>query len=475
MRSGEEYLRDLNDGRNVIYDGAQVANVTGHAALAGAARTVAHIIDRHSAADAADLRHQADSVPDFPTGYLLPTRESDIRKRGAAFRHVAAISGGFMARTPDFLASLLASWRAARAAFGSYAGNVTQYYEMSRDNFLVHSHAISDLSTVAGADAAQAYAANLRKLSGDSAGIIVRGVKKLATLAPYADELLVYPFRPLANNEGDQALAFSVPMNAAGLRIVCRKGLADGACPSINPLAARFDEMDALCVFEDVFVPSERIFIDGDVGLCNSLRDATNMTSFLWHQTAARCYVQSEFFFDLARRLVEQARGRTDRAVAAELMGELAVNREVQRALLSVAETELTRSEYGVLCPNVEALSAANIANMKSFDRKVDVIRALASSRLMVDLEDGLHGPELVRKGAAGDLAGILDIAREIAVNAFGGRQILYERSYLGHPSEAIARHFRLVERSGQSSKLVDELLRTAGSVQEVVQRPSTG
>lgn len=465
MRSGEQYLRTLNDGRHVIYDGAEVANVLGHAALAGAARTVAHIIDRHSAADAPGLRHQAPSVPDFPTAYLLPTRESDIRKRGAAFRDIAGMSGGFMARTPDFLAALLASWRAASAAFGDYAHNVTRYYEMSRDRFLCHSHAISDLATVPGADATPAYKANLRKRSGDSAGIIVRGVKKLATLAPYADELLVYPFRPLAENERDQALAFSVPTNVAGLRIVCRKGLADGTRPSTNPLAACFDEMDALCIFDDVFVPSERIFIDGDIARCNTLRDATNMTSFLWHQTAARCYVQSEFFCELARLLVDQARGRTDRAVAAELMGELAVSREVQRALLSTAEAELTRSDHGVLCPNVEALSAANIVNMKSFDRKVDVIRALASSRLMVDLEEGLDSPELVRKGAAGDRAGILDIAREIAVNAFGGRQILYERSYLGHPSQAIARHFRLAERSRQSSTLVDELLRAAESV----------
>jgi aromatic ring hydroxylase len=120
-------------------------------------------------------------------------------------------------------------------------------------------------------------------------GLVVSGAKMLATLAPFADDLLVYPFRPLAEDEADQALCFAVPVGTPGLTLYCRPSLARGAAGD-QPLAERFDEMDAVCVFDEVLVPWDRVFIDRDVHMANSLRSGTDMTAYAWHQSAVRCW-----------------------------------------------------------------------------------------------------------------------------------------------------------------------------------------
>ena len=93
------------------------------------------------------------------------------------------------------------------------------------------------------------------------AGPVVRGLRTLATLAPISDEVLVYPNRPRDSDEADYAIAFALPMNAPGLKIICRDLYAEHADPERHPLTTRFDEVDAALIFEDVVIPWERVFV----------------------------------------------------------------------------------------------------------------------------------------------------------------------------------------------------------------------
>ena len=84
----------------------------------------------------------------------------------------------------------------------------------------------------------------------------------LATLAPFADELAVYRLRPAAQ-DGKYAICFAIPMATPGLKFVCRDSFSS-ARPWDYPLSSRFDEMDAVVIFDDVEIPRDRIFLDGD-------------------------------------------------------------------------------------------------------------------------------------------------------------------------------------------------------------------
>ncbi|MBC7343945.1 MAG: aromatic ring hydroxylase [Clostridia bacterium] len=94
-------------------------------------------------------------------------------------------------------------------------------------------------------------------------GIVVRGAKAHNTVAPYADELLVVPTRAMTKEEGDWAVSFAIPADAEGVTLICR---VTSPRPRTR-LKAPFNEFgmaDSLTVFDDVFVPWERVFMCGE-------------------------------------------------------------------------------------------------------------------------------------------------------------------------------------------------------------------
>jgi len=97
----------------------------------------------------------------------------------------------------------------------------------------------------------------------DSGGIVVRGAKNHITMGPYVDEHLVIPTRTLTEEEGDWAVSFAVPADAEGVRIISRVVTPR---PRIRLEAPynRYGVADSVVVFDDVFVPWERVFMCGE-------------------------------------------------------------------------------------------------------------------------------------------------------------------------------------------------------------------
>lgn len=153
----------------------------------------------------------------FPLAYSIASSPEDVRARGAAFAATARRSGGFMGRSPDFLATVLTAWRAASPHFGKHADDLVRYRERARTLDLVLTHAISDPPGDRHLPAELRGAPRtLRAVDRTAEGLAVSGAKMLATLAPFADDLVVYPFRPLGPAEADQALCFAVPVATPG-------------------------------------------------------------------------------------------------------------------------------------------------------------------------------------------------------------------------------------------------------------------
>ena len=144
----------------------------------------------------------------------------------------------------------------------------------------------------------------MRKVCDTEHGIIVRGARILATLAPFADELAVYPARPMPEGGDKFAVSFCIPMETPGLKFLCRDSVAGTDNVFDHPLSSRFDEQDAFLIFDDVEVPRDRLFIDANVKVYNQ----TNTRS--WHsnvmqQTMIRAATKLEFAWGLATALAE--------------------------------------------------------------------------------------------------------------------------------------------------------------------------
>ncbi|MEV0476531.1 4-hydroxyphenylacetate 3-hydroxylase family protein [Streptomyces prunicolor] len=459
MRTGERYLCALRDHRDVIINGDAVTDVTSHSALRGSAKSIAALLDLHHDSGTRDelMTTCPRTGEDIPWSYALATDAAGVGARGRSFDVIARATAGLMGRSPDFLATLLASWYASSEVFGRrdarFADHVVAYYHHARQHNLCHTHAISDPPR----DRYQGDAGEpltLRKTGESEAGIVVRGMKMLATLAPVADALLVYPFRPLTPAEADQALAFALPIDTPGLRLLCRDPLARDARLFDAPLSERFDEMDALCVFDDVVVPWDHVFINGDVELANALRRETGMTTYQWHQSSVRAAVKAELLLGVAS-LLARVSGRDRQAPTRVMLGEMAAMAETLRSLVTAAEALASPGPGGYHVPATAPLGSSSVLSSTFFPRMNEFLQLIGSSGLIMrPSEADLSGPaaSLLCDYFSGQVlnayehAALLRLASELTVGEFGGRHLLYERFYLGPPDVLKERFLQLAD-----------------------------
>ncbi len=196
-----------------------------------------------------------------------------------------------MGRSPDFLNVIFSAWSGAADYFGQdrpeFKQNVINYHEFIRENDVALTHALVNVQRSRSPAAATVLSDQvaLTVVDENDAGIVVRGSKVLATLGPISDEIAVYPVAShrLGEDASKQSFSFSIPCDTPGLKFLCRESFDLGKSHFDHPLGSRFDEMDATVFFDDVEVPWERVFLLGDVELCNNYGTRTQSNSHTAH------------------------------------------------------------------------------------------------------------------------------------------------------------------------------------------------
>lgn len=98
-------------------------------------------------------------------------------------------------------------------------------------------------------------------------GVVVRGAKVHQTGAVNSHEILVMPTIALGAEDQDYAISFAVPSDEKGVFMVVGRQSCDTRKLEQSPMDVgnqKFGGMEALIVFDDVFVPAERIFMNGE-------------------------------------------------------------------------------------------------------------------------------------------------------------------------------------------------------------------
>ena len=116
-------------------------------------------------------------------------------------------------------------------------------------------------------------------------GVVVRGCKLHTTSSPITNELFVLPTRAMTESDKDYSIAFGIPVATPGVKIISRPERAD-LSPFDYPLSSRHTTLEAMTIFEDVFVPEERIFMDGEWEFAGAL---TNCFA-TWHRFTGISY-----------------------------------------------------------------------------------------------------------------------------------------------------------------------------------------
>ena len=276
------------------------------------------------------------------------------------------------------------------------------------------------------------------------AGIVVRGPRVLATLGPLSDEIAVYPVRN-AQLEGSEdawryAFAFAIPCGAPGLKFLCRESFDLRRSSFDHPLGSRFEEMDAIIFLDDVFVPWERVFLYGDVHLCNNLSPMTGQYNHSGHQVVTKNVAKCEFVLGVANLMVNTLGSETIPQVQT-LLAELIENLEIMKALLCVSEVNAELDEWGVMRPGLTSITVARNLFIKMYPRMVEIIQLLGSSSLMaLPSEKDFEGPlkqDITQyldtdTATARERVQLFHLAWDLAGSAFGSRQVIYERYFQG-------------------------------------------
>jgi len=106
----------------------------------------------------------------------------------------------------------------------------------------------------------------LRVVDENSKGIVVRGAKSMIGGAIGSHEIIVQPGTGFVEAEKEHAVAFAVPMNAEGLIQVvdAQSGGERKLEEGFDKGNVNFGSSESLVVFDDVFVPKERVFMNGE-------------------------------------------------------------------------------------------------------------------------------------------------------------------------------------------------------------------
>jgi 4-hydroxyphenylacetate 3-monooxygenase len=275
------------------------------------------------------------------------------------------------------------------------------------------------------------------------AGIVIRGSRMLATL-PVSNEIMVFPSTLLKSAEEDApyAFGFSIPNDTPGLRFICRESVDYGRSHFDHPLGSRFEEMDAVVVFDDVFVPWENVLLYRDIKRCNEAYSRTGAVANMTHQVVVKNIAKSEFMLGLASLMASTIGVEVFQHIQ-EKLAELWVNLETMKAFLRVAEVDARLDEWGVMRPAWDPLDAARNLFPRLYPRMVEIIQQIGASGLVaMPTEQDLKGPLAgdIRKyyqaarAEAFDRIPLFRLAWDASLSAFATRQVLYERFFFGDP-----------------------------------------
>ncbi|QBJ97483.1 4-hydroxyphenylacetate 3-hydroxylase [Rhodococcus sp. ABRD24] len=451
MRTGAEYLASLNDGRVVLVDGKKVEDVSRNPAFAPAAQTIAEMFDL--AAD--PTRNMQYTAPETGSTanrvFGIPRSAEELRLRREAIQTWARHTNGWVGRSPDHVGTFIASFAAHPEVFAGgehdFAANITAFHKRVLEENLYVSYAIippqvSRATTASGWDGEYLQVGVVRETD---EGIVVRGSQMLATGAAIADEILVSCIKPLGPDDQDFAISFVVPAAAEGLKLYCRRPYAPAATSSFDyPLTSRYDEPDALVVFDDVLIPWERVFVDRDTaGVRRQFFDTGAHLLGNW-QAQIRFATKLQFIAGVARR-VTQVNGVDKIPSVQEKLGELA-------ALVSGVESAILAGEYtaepddaGQWLPGRRAIYGSMGLQSETYPRVLAILRDLVGGGVLQlpssvhDMTSPLTSRDITHYVQSPGVASeerikLFKLAWDIIGSEFAGRHQQYEMFYAGAP-----------------------------------------
>lgn len=477
MMTGREYLESLMDGREIYIYGERVTNVVEHRAFRNSAYSLSKLYDALHDSSSQDTMTAVGSDGYRTHRYFMPSRSSqELLQARDAIAHWSRLSYGFMGRTPDYKAGFTATLRSDPDLYAPFQDNANNWYEKSTRKVLFLNHVLVNPPVGRARQIANMRDIYLHVEKETDAGIIVRGVKMVATSAALSNATFVAQnsaTQHKVGSEEDFALCFLLPMNTPHLKIICRRSYeASSLSPFDHPLSSRFDENDSVLIFDGVLVPWENVLIYRDIERARSFYSASGFLNRYPLQSGTRLAVKMDFICGLLTKVLESNGSSEFRGIRTRLADVVALRNLMWALTENMCLNPETRKD-GSVVPRLEAAATVRYFGTQMMTQLKPIFNTILGGAPIMQLASWLDmaNPDIrplidvYYQGSdqsSYERMKLIKLLWDALGSEFAGRHELYEHNYAGNHEQVRLDMLKHCETAGvlkQCTELVDRCL----------------
>ena len=463
IRTGEQYRQSLRDDREVYMDGKRVDDVTLHPQFQPLIDIRARIYDMAHAQPTRDTMTYLEDGERYAVGLKLPRQQQDWVDKRVAVDAVMVDIGGVVTRVGDeTVGEMWSLWDGAdilNEIDPRFAENIERHIKTAIHTDPFHVSANTDpKGDRSKKPQDQDPDMLVHVVKETDAGLVIRGAK-YETAAAYANQAFLKP--TIANwgdaSISDYAVGCILPMNAPGVKHICRAGFARSGSERDYPLSNRFDEIDTIMVLDNVLIPWE------DVLFYQHTRAAAFIRTTL-HRYSAFPFIQriltyTDMMIGVALHNIRQT-GLDKQPAVQEKLAQLAVYREGINAHLTAAITVGETSPAGLLMPNPSLLMSGRVHACANLPAMMHIARELCGGQICVTPDVASFEAEETGKWLnkfytindqwqAEDRRKLLAFARDLLNSSYAGHRLTFQLFAQSPPFAHMAAVYRNFDWDG--------------------------
>jgi len=417
LMTGDQYRASLDDGRATYFEGEQVHDLPGHPILGVCVDRVADTYD-----------HFYSPEPDAESPLMgIPTTAQQLRDR-IPLLHEA----GMMAHV-TYTSLMTVTTAAGRLGDTKpeYRENIQAWVDEVQGKDLRVTQCITDAKGDRSLHPAQQHDpdAYVHVVDRQRDGVVIRGAKLHITGASLGHELLTIPTKSMKDGEDEYSIACSVPVNAPGVKIVNTTYAPRHSDVRDFPVSGTDHYPEGFVIFEDVFVPNDRIFLDGETAYAGVFAHSLG----LWERLGGLSAMaeEADIMVGLAQ-LIAEANGLAGVPHIKEKISEMVIHATLIRAALEAAVANASTGPSGAVFPDELYTNAGKYHAASKYNEMVRHLHDISGGSVltapsMADLENPDTG-ELIRKymATSRDVDGdyrtrLFHTIRDLTADAYGG------------------------------------------------------
>jgi 4-hydroxyphenylacetate 3-monooxygenase len=469
--TGEDFLESLRDDRGVYIYGEKVEDVTEHPAFYNSARSIARLYDALHDPETRDTLTDVDKFGNRTHKFFKPSYSAqELLEAREAIVEWSKMSYGFMGRTPDYKASFMATLLANSDFYEPFQENAINWYKKYASQGLFLNHTLINPPVDRDRPVHEVRDVFVHVEEERDDGIVVSGAKMLATGSALTHATFVAQNSAVHLEEDkaeDFALVFIAPMDTPGTKLLSRGSYEDKAySPFDHPLSSRFDENDAVLIFDDAFIPWENVLVYRDVERATSFYPASGFMNRYTLQSGTRLAVKLDFMCGLFAK--GTAANGTDQFRSLQVaMGELIGWRTMMWALTTAMALNPEEGPGGTVQPTLEDGTTVRMLGPLVWPKFKNMLEEyLGGSPLVTpssykDMKDPDLRPLIEKyyrgsESSAEERIKLFKLIWDAIGTEFGGRHELYERHYGGNPEQVRLDLLKFADVKGFKDQFTD-------------------